>query len=297
MIRLRNVSVRSFSIRARGTIFNVYGRQPLAFGTSGTSGRASPGRKPGDAGSAPNHPRAYARGSPLAARGSPEKCLARRPAAPGDLQPIFDQEPTMGCGPNKRILLIAADTAVHDDFRRILCAPPAGVDAGTGAEADAAAQPPLLLEHIEIDVACDGPSGLKRLQEASYERRPYLLLAVGPAVAGDWDAVETVRQAWQHDDALPAVVCTAAHDAATREQVLQLFGRRPVLVPGVAARSDRRAPGGGRAVGPPPVAAGVGGRNGLAAAVARTDARGSGRSRPGRRTSSWPTSATKSARP
>jgi signal transduction histidine kinase len=130
----------------------------------------------------------------------------------------------MGCGPSKRILLIAADTAVHDDFRRILCAPPARGDVGTADNVDAAAAPPPLLQDLEIDAVRDGRGGLQLLQAALDQHRPYSLLALGANVTGEWDGVETARRAWLHDAALPVLFCTASDDAAAREHAARQLG-------------------------------------------------------------------------
>jgi signal transduction histidine kinase/ActR/RegA family two-component response regulator len=130
----------------------------------------------------------------------------------------------MGCGPTKRILLIDADPAVHDDFRRILCAPPSGVDGRVAAESEAAAIVAPLLQDIEIDSANDGRGGLQRLQESLDRRCPHQLAVVGVGVAGEWDGVETVRQLWQHDATLPVVLCTAGREPAMREQIVRRLG-------------------------------------------------------------------------
>jgi PAS domain S-box-containing protein len=125
-----------------------------------------------------------------------------------------------------RILIVDDNVTIHGDFRKIL-AHPAGGEArlreaeallfGPAAEAAAAAVPVY-----EVDSAAQGQEGLKMVERALNEGRPYALAFVDVRMPPGWDGIETVDRIWQICPELPIVICTAYSDYSWSDMMARL---------------------------------------------------------------------------
>lgn len=116
---------------------------------------------------------------------------------------------------NRRLLVIDDNEAIHSDFRKII-----GHNGPDDSELAAASEllfggvglKPAVVEGFEIDSAHQGQEGLKLVERALAEGRPYSLAFVDMRMPPGWDGVETVRRIWQVDPNLLIVFCTAFSD-------------------------------------------------------------------------------------
>jgi len=125
--------------------------------------------------------------------------------------------------PNRRILVIDDNQAIHDDFRKILC----GDAATAGLDEDEAAlfgdgSPTTEVESVELDSACQGEEGLDLVRKAAQEGRPYALAFVDVRMPPGWDGIETVARIWQEYPDLEVVICTAYSDYSWDEMMEKL---------------------------------------------------------------------------
>ena len=133
--------------------------------------------------------------------------------------------------PNRRILVVDDNDAIHDDFRKVLApsltddsdfeqaaAALFGAPAASAAEAE---QPKMT---FEIDSALQGQEGLQKVEAARQAGRPYAVAFVDVRMPPGWDGVETVRRLWQVDPDVQIVFCTAYSDRSW-EDVAALLDR------------------------------------------------------------------------
>jgi two-component system NtrC family sensor kinase len=119
---------------------------------------------------------------------------------------------------NRRILVVDDNVAIHDDFRKILCAPKqrAAVDALESA---------LFGRHhsatsdviFEIESAYQGREAVDRVVAANAAGTPYALAFVDMRMPPGWDGLETVEQLWRVDAELQIVICSAYSDHTWNE--------------------------------------------------------------------------------
>lgn len=115
---------------------------------------------------------------------------------------------------NHRILIIDDNTAIHDDFRKVLC--PVAVPAP--ALSDAAARlfkrlPPAGRQIVyEVDAAQRGQDGVAMVGQALDVGRPYAVAFVDMRMPNGWNGLETTRRIWQMAPSTFVVLCTAFSD-------------------------------------------------------------------------------------
>ena len=132
-------------------------------------------------------------------------------------------EPTLPAA--NRILIVDDNVTIHEDFRKIL-APPDSADAQLrdtesvlfGQAAAVTADAP----EYQIDSAMQGQDGLRMVEAAAAEGRPYALAFVDVRMPPGWDGIETVDRIWQKDPELPVVICTAYSDYSWHEMMMRL---------------------------------------------------------------------------
>jgi CheY-like chemotaxis protein len=113
-----------------------------------------------------------------------------------------------------RILVIDDNSAIHDDFRKIL------LTRGTPSTADTLASdlfddveaPRVDGDLFEIDSAWQGPEGIAKVGQALAEDRPYALAYVDGRMPPGCDGVETITRLWQTQPDLQVVLCSAYSD-------------------------------------------------------------------------------------
>jgi signal transduction histidine kinase len=111
-----------------------------------------------------------------------------------------------------RLLVIDDNRAIHDDFRKILTAPPAVPQLDALEVELFGERPPAARADFIIDSAYQGQEGLERVECALAEGRPYQMAFVDVRMPPGWDGVETVEHLWRVDPALQVVICTAYSD-------------------------------------------------------------------------------------
>jgi EAL domain-containing protein (putative c-di-GMP-specific phosphodiesterase class I)/DNA-binding NarL/FixJ family response regulator len=132
---------------------------------------------------------------------------------------------------NRRVLVVDDNTAIHDDFRKILC--PSRLSGAAldqfesllfGQQQERPAQ-----ASFELSFATQGEQGVEMVRQARAANRPYAVAFVDVRMPPGIDGVETTARIWQSDPDIQIVICTAYSDH-TWEQILQKLGRSDRLV-------------------------------------------------------------------
>ena len=74
----------------------------------------------------------------------------------------------------------------------------------------------------QIDSATQGQEGLRMVEQAANEDRPYSLAFVDVRMPPGWDGIETVARIWEKFPELPVVICTAYSDYSWSEMISKL---------------------------------------------------------------------------
>ncbi|HEY2341763.1 MAG TPA: hybrid sensor histidine kinase/response regulator, partial [Chthoniobacteraceae bacterium] len=122
---------------------------------------------------------------------------------------------------NQRVLIVDDNTSIHEDIRKILGAP-AKEDANLDLEAAALfdLQPETQTGvDFQIDSAFQGHEGLKMVQTALDEGRPYALAFIDVRMPPGWDGIETIGHIWRAYPELQVVICTAYSDYSWEEMI------------------------------------------------------------------------------
>lgn len=113
--------------------------------------------------------------------------------------------------PNRRILVVDDNRAIHEDFRKILGEPPpassALVDAAAELFGDVVPADPAL--GFEMHSAFQGHEAFEMARRARKEGRPYAVAFVDVRMPPGWDGIETVEEIWRADRETQIVICTA----------------------------------------------------------------------------------------
>src|SRR5205823_1258580 len=109
--------------------------------------------------------------------------------------------------PNRRVLIIDDNEAIHEDFRKILSGDSASAAVDEAEARLFGAPQPNRLAAFEIDSAFQGQQGLERVRQATAAAQPYALAFVDVRMPPGWDGVETTAQLWQADPDLHIVIC------------------------------------------------------------------------------------------
>jgi len=114
---------------------------------------------------------------------------------------------------NRRILVIDDNHAIHEDFRKILCAPENG-DALADQEAELFGEPvaKAFAARFQLDSAMQGREGLERVERAVVAGEPYAMAFVDVRMPPGWDGIETTAKLWEVYPDLQVVICTAYSD-------------------------------------------------------------------------------------
>ena len=121
--------------------------------------------------------------------------------------------------PNHRMLIVDDNTAIHADFRKILCPVNSGNAALNGMEEALFGDSPPVDDRInfELESAFQGQEALAMVQQALAEKRPYAMAFVDVRMPPGWDGIETIARIWEADPELQIVVCTAYSDYSWEE--------------------------------------------------------------------------------
>jgi CheY-like chemotaxis protein len=121
-----------------------------------------------------------------------------------------------------RILVIDDNTAIHDDFRKILCAGESDVG---NIESELFAETPKVVERIpfRLDVASQGQEGLSHVEWAMQNNDPYTLAFVDVRMPPGWDGLETIERIWRVCPEMQVVICSAYSDFSW-DEIIARFG-------------------------------------------------------------------------
>src|ERR1700722_11847390 len=120
---------------------------------------------------------------------------------------------------NRRILIIDDNPAIHEDFRKILCAsghdaqPLAQAAQALFGDAEASEEEPT----FEVDSAFQGQEGLERVVAAVREGTRFAMAVLDGRMPSRWPGVETPERIWSVDPDLQIVLCTAYSDYSWNE--------------------------------------------------------------------------------
>jgi EAL domain-containing protein (putative c-di-GMP-specific phosphodiesterase class I)/ActR/RegA family two-component response regulator len=132
---------------------------------------------------------------------------------------------------NRRVLVIDDNTAIHDDFRKILCPDrrsDAALDQFESMLFGASEQRPAQAS-FELEFATQGEQGVEMVRQARAAGRPYAVAFVDVRMPPGMDGIETTGLIWQNDPDIQIVICTAYSDHSW-EEILKKLGRSDRLV-------------------------------------------------------------------
>jgi diguanylate cyclase len=133
-----------------------------------------------------------------------------------------------------RILVIDDNVAIHDDFRKVLCA-----SAEEAAEAEfRATEADLLGETVDdpgrpsfaVDSAHQGQEGVEMVRRARAEGHPYSVAFVDMRMPPGWDGLDTIEHLWAVDPNVQVVICSAHADYDWLDVVRRLHRSDRLLI-------------------------------------------------------------------
>jgi two-component system NtrC family sensor kinase len=139
--------------------------------------------------------------------------------------------------PNRRILLIDDNEAIHDDFRKIFLAVQGAAPDRSAALLESECvlfDEPLRTEKrsaFHLDFANQGVGGVALVRQAMEQNLPYAMAFIDVRMPPGWDGVETAKKIWEIDPDMQIVICTAYSDYGWEEMQEQLgFSDRVVVL-------------------------------------------------------------------
>jgi PAS domain S-box-containing protein len=109
---------------------------------------------------------------------------------------------------NRRVLLVDDNSAIHNDFRKILL--PSGHEPDAFEEmAFGGSRTRTRRAGFEIDSAYQGAEALEKVGQAQAGGRHYAVAFIDMLMPPGWDGVETAVKLWEKDPELHVVMCTA----------------------------------------------------------------------------------------
>jgi diguanylate cyclase (GGDEF)-like protein len=142
----------------------------------------------------------------------------------------------------RRILVIDDNDAIHNDFKKTLAGPAtspasaslAGMKAalfGDDANASAGTVGSKAAPTFELESALQGQEGLRKVEAALRDGKPFNVAFVDMRMPPGWDGVQTIQRMWEADPNVQVVICTAYSDYSWEEisQKLGLTDRLLIL--------------------------------------------------------------------
>lgn len=133
----------------------------------------------------------------------------------------------------RRILVIDDNPSIHEDIRKILTLGQSRDDELDALEAElfgATRKTFQRLDDIEIDSAYQGEEGLRMVERALAEGRPYVMAFTDMRMPPGWDGIETISRIWALDPELQVVLCTAYSDYDWHDVISQVGERDNLLI-------------------------------------------------------------------
>ena len=116
--------------------------------------------------------------------------------------------------PNRRILIVDDNAAIHEDFRKILAPEAASTQAMDNLESliFGDATPAAKRTSFELSSAYQGQEALILVQAAVAAELPFAMAFVDVRMPPGWDGIETISRLWAVQPQLQVVICTAYSD-------------------------------------------------------------------------------------
>ena len=132
----------------------------------------------------------------------------------------------------RRIMIIDDNQAIHRDFKTILLE---NMDTGSGNELEeflfgSDTGKKAASGRYELGFASQGQEGVRMIQQALAEGRPYMLAFVDMRMPPGWDGLETIVHIWETDPDIQVVICSAYCDYSWGEMTDKLGMRDNLLI-------------------------------------------------------------------
>jgi len=134
-----------------------------------------------------------------------------------------------------RILTIDDNEAIHEDYRKVLCASENNSKLTEAAEilfgeTDSKSQSKKNDTQYILDSAFQGIQGIKLVKKSVEQNKPYACAFIDVRMPPGIDGVETTKKIWEIDPDLPVVLCTAYSDHSWEEISSQLDRTDKLLI-------------------------------------------------------------------
>lgn len=132
---------------------------------------------------------------------------------------------------NRRVLIVDDNTAIHEDFRKILCSTQRVDRDYEQMEAEFFGEEAFATVgcSFEMDSAYQGQEALELVKRSLQLNLHYAVAFVDVRMPPGWDGVETISELWKVDPQIQIVICTAYSDYAW-EDIFRILGRTERLV-------------------------------------------------------------------
>jgi CheY-like chemotaxis protein len=132
---------------------------------------------------------------------------------------------------NPRILVIDDNTAIHEDFKKILSGWPSPDAKLDDATTKLFGQPTKVTNRMafRLDCASQGQEALMLVERSLQAKDPYVLAFVDIRMPPGLDGVETIEKIWQICPDMQMVICTAFSDY-TWDEIIGRFGHTDNLL-------------------------------------------------------------------
>ena len=125
--------------------------------------------------------------------------------------------------PNHRILVVDDNRAIHDDFRKILCANKGEIDMAAAESAMFGENPvPIASASFEITSAFQGIEAFEMVKNANAAGQPFAVAFIDVRMPPGWDGIETTARIWTICPDLQVVISTAFSDYSWSEMIEKL---------------------------------------------------------------------------
>src|SRR5262249_19004772 len=125
--------------------------------------------------------------------------------------------------PNRRVLVVDDNEAIHQDFRKILAGEteerPEFSDAHQALFGEMPAERATTAVSYELESAFQGQQALEMVRQSLRDGRPYAMAFVDVRMPPGWDGIETVQRIWAESPDLEVVICTAYSDYSWEDVV------------------------------------------------------------------------------
>lgn len=127
--------------------------------------------------------------------------------------------------PNRRILIVDDNRAIHEDFRKILGPAAAARDELNALDAELFGTPTESPEEaFLLDSAYQGEEAIEKVRAARAQGRSYALLFVDVRMPPGLDGIETTARLLREDPDVGIVICSAYSDHSW-EEMTGAFGK------------------------------------------------------------------------